>query len=423
MPKSPRLFYLAIVDEGSVGGFGEKIQGKLEVFNPPKLREKYVELDNDLVALIYFSEPSFYHEEGGRVIYVDCYPDDVVSMFEKVNLDGSLKSLGEILTRVDGFFTGFIVDRSRTVMFRDHVGAIPCNYRVGEEHFTAASFKRMMDYGRGLPPGRIIAWDNFSLKIYRWFGWKRLAGDYVEELKDRLVNAFSRYLPEYFTLGFSGGLDSTVIAYLGSMLGKRFECITVGAEDSVDLQWAEEAATLLGLKLRKIELSEHLVRKAAELVSKFLLSANTTDMSIATVFYLVATNSFHDFIVSGQGADELFGGYYKYFKLGRGRDPKYVQGVMMGDLLKLYETNIERDYLAVMITGKRLIHPFLAKQIYETALSIPVELKITVENNIMRKKILRKVGEKIGIPEKLIMKPKKALQYSSKIQKFTSRKA
>jgi asparagine synthase (glutamine-hydrolysing) len=91
----------------------------------------------------------------------------------------------------------------------------------------------------------------------------------------------------------------------------------------------------------------------------------------------------------------------------------------MKDILELHKTNIERDYLAVATTGKRLIQPYLAKKIYELALSTPVNLKISLEDESGRKIILRRVGGMLGLQDQLIWKPKKALQYSSKVQKLT----
>ena len=412
------VFQLAVVGKNKIREYDKTLEKKLEILDALRFQERYLELDNDLVMILHYFNPSLLNEESRGIVYVECYPDDLVNFFEKIRLDTSLEDLGEMLNNIDGFFTGFIVDKSRVVMFRDHVGAIPYSYKVGDESLMVASFKKMVGSSTSLPPGRIMVWDNRSLKIYRWFRWKHLDGDHVEELKNRLVDAFSRYLPESFSLGFSGGLDSVLIAYVGSMLGRRIECITVGAEDSIDSQWAEEAALQLGLKLKKILIDEKLVKNTVDAVSRYLVEPNIMDLSIASVFYLVATNSVYNFIVSGQGADELFGGYYKYVKLGREKGLEYAQGVMMKDILELHKTNIERDYLTVMTLGKRLIQPYLAKKIYEAALSTPINMKIKLENNSNRKIILRKVGRMLKLPDELVWKPKKALQYSSKIQKI-----
>jgi len=418
MKNRPSIFYLAVINKNKQKEHEEIIDGNLEIFNFVARQEKHLELGNDLLMVLHFSNSSIIDERSRGLVYVECYPDDLVGVFEKIRPDISLKDLGEMLDSIDGFFTGFMIDKSRIVVFRDHVGAIPCNYRVESGSFVATSFKKMVDRSIAHPPGRIIVWDAGIFKIHRWYRWRSISGDYVVELKNRLIDVFSRYLPDSFSLGFSGGLDSVLIAYVSSMLGRRIECITVGAEDSIDFQWAEEAATLLGLRVRKIKLDQQLVRDTVGIVSRCLVNPTVMDLSIASVFYLMATNSLYSYIVSGQAADELFGGYYKYVKIGREKGLGYVRSVMMKDILELHETNIERDYLTVAITGRRFIQPYLAKKIYEIALSTPVNLKIGLEYDSRRKIILRRVGGMLGLPEELIWKPKKALQYSSKVQKL-----
>ncbi|MCL7402615.1 MAG: asparagine synthase-related protein [Thaumarchaeota archaeon] len=420
MKNSPSMFYLAVISRNKQREYEEIIDGKLEAFNFVAFHEKHLELGNDQVMLLCFSNPSVLDERSGGLVYVECYPDDLACVFEKIRLDISLKNLGEMLDSIDGFFTGFIVDNSRIIMFRDHVGAIPCNYRVDAGSFVATSFRKMIDGSVAHPPGRMIVWDSGLFKIHRWYRWRVFSGDYVVELKNRLIDVFSRCLPDSFSLSFSGGLDSVLIAYVASMLGRSIECITVGAEDSIDFQWAEDAAALLGLRLRKVKVDQKLVRDTVEVVSRYLVKPTVMDLSIASVFYLVATNSVYGYVVSGQGADELFGGYYKYVKIGREKGLGYVKGVMMKDILELHKTNIERDYLVVATTGKRLIQPYLAKKIYELALSTPVDLKISLEDDSGRKIILRRIGKMLGLQDQLIWKPKKALQYSSKIQKLAS---
>ena len=413
----PSIFYLTIARDDKLRESIDQAYKRLERFSFIPWNDKLLNLSNGYSVFLRFSNPRLLDERSNGLIYVDFYPDDLSLHFEKLQLDISLKDLVELLDRMDGFFTGFIIKDSRLILFRDHVGAIPSCYRISEDSITASSFRVMVDDAICIPPGRIIEFIDNSSRIHRWYKWKPFSGDYLGELKNRLSNVFSRYLPEEFTLGFSGGLDSSIIAYIGSMLGKKIECITVGTEDSIDFTWAEEAATLLGLRLKKIKLDEQNVRDALENVSRFLVDPSVIDLSISSIFYLVASNSSFDNVVSGQGADEVFGGYHKYFRLGLVKGAKYVSGVMVKDMLEIYKTNIERDCLVMMLKDKRLILPYLAKPLYDLAFSIPVELKIGSKRDD-RKILLRRAGQIIGIPERLLTKPKKAMQYSSKIQKM-----
>jgi len=67
--------------------------------------------------------------------------------------------------------------------------------------------------------------------------------------------------------------------------------------------------------------------------------------------------------------------------------------------------------------GVRIIQPLLSKEFIEYAKSIPVSEKITGEDDLMRKHIIRKLASKIGVPEISTNKRKKALQYGSLIHK------
>jgi len=417
----PSIFHLTVTRDGNLREIINQSYERLERFNFIRWRDKLLNLGNGYSVFLRFSNPRLLDERSNGLILVDFYPDDLSHLFEKLQPDISLKDLMGLLDRVNGFFTGFIIKDSRIILFRDHVGAIPFCYTMSGGSFTASSFRVMVDDAVCIPPGRITELIDNSFRIYRWYKWRPFSGDYVEELKNRLLNVFSRYLPEEFTLGFSGGLDSSIIAYVGSRLGRKIECITVGTEDSIDFTWAEEAAKLLGLRLKKIKLNEETVRNTIENVSEFLVNPSITDLSISSIFYLVASNGSFDNVVSGQGADEVFGGYHKYFRLGLEKGAKYVSGVMMKDLLEIYKTNSERDYLVTMLKGKRLILPYLAKPLYDLAFIIPVELKTGLKRDD-RKILLKRVGQIMGIPERLLTKPKKAVQYSSKIQKIIIKK-
>jgi asparagine synthase (glutamine-hydrolysing) len=59
--------------------------------------------------------------------------------------------------------------------------------------------------------------------------------------------------------------------------------------------------------------------------------------------------------------------------------------------------------------------PFGAYQIAEFALALPVELKIEKRADTLRKLVLRKTAENMGLPPSVTEKPKKAVQYSTGI--------
>jgi asparagine synthase (glutamine-hydrolysing) len=59
--------------------------------------------------------------------------------------------------------------------------------------------------------------------------------------------------------------------------------------------------------------------------------------------------------------------------------------------------------------------PFASYEIADFALSLPVELKIEKKADSLRKLVLRKVAENLGLPASIAEKPKRAVQYSTGI--------
>lgn len=114
-------------------------------------------------------------------------------------------------------------------------------------------------------------------------------------------------------------------------------------------------------------------------------------------------------LLSGQGADELFGGYAKYVE---------KPWLMEEDLRELAERNLARDDKIAMLNGVEGRFPYLALPVVTAALGIPVELKI---RNGVRKFILRNAAEKLGLPKEVVEREKKAAQYGSGAQKILKR--
>ncbi|MEN2974610.1 MAG: asparagine synthase-related protein [Candidatus Caldarchaeales archaeon] len=421
MSLEPSLFYLFIGRERKLEEELSRVYERLRLFRLKDYREVVIEWGDGLNLYLASSPTSCMMVEDKKVFYIDCYPIELSNLFQNILFNSSVKVFSMVLDNLDGFFSGFIIDKDRVLFFRDHVGAIPIILKIDDRCLTSSSFSSVIGGGEHIPPGRIVEWKDNSLKVYRWYNRKLSFKDYIRDLSDILPHSTSKYILEDSTIAFSGGLDSILLAYSALKIGRKFTCITVGTPDSVDLEWAEEAASMLGIKLKKITLNRSLVEELVNFLSPHLLKPSLMDLSLASIFYIVALNSLGDLVVSGQGADELFGGYYKYLKMASQKGLRYVEGCMMRDLLMLHKTNIERDYLACTLAGKRFITPYLSRHLYDLATSIPIESKLIEEGKIIRKLVLKKVARSMGVPEKLVERPKKAAQYSSGVLKLLRR--
>ena len=297
---------------------------------------------------------------------------------------------------------------------------MPLAYKQTEEGIFAASERWALGETAGqLQPGSLLLFDGRRSEIVRWYEprIKRVA-DPERLLADVLRKVMDLYLPSECSLAFSGGLDSSIIAYLALSSGKKIDALAVGYEGCLDHSWASEAASLLGIRVKEIIVDDDVIRDVIRTLEKYLPRKSPMDLAIASIFYISSKNSQKKVLVAGQGSDELFGGYRKYAdafeRWGIGRAAE----LMRKDVEQLHLMNLERDELASSLGGSDLIAPYLVKELYELALSIDPELKLRkTGEGIARKWILRKAAERLGLPRELVERPKKAAQYSSGLMK------
>jgi asparagine synthase (glutamine-hydrolysing) len=92
-----------------------------------------------------------------------------------------------------------------------------------------------------------------------------------------------------------------------------------------------------------------------------------------------------------------------------------VRKAMFDDVVGIHESNLERDVKICSFHDVELRVPFGSYQIAEFAMALPVELKIEKRGDSLRKLVLRKAAENMGLPASVTAKPKKAVQYSTGI--------
>ena len=159
---------------------------------------------------------------------------------------------------------------------------------------------------------------------------------------------------------------------------------------------------------------EKVVSKAVELIEE----PSAVKASIGVPFYWTAEKTAEGgfkVLLAGQGADELFGGYQRYVNEYLLHGAESVRKAMFDDAVKVHENNIERDVKICDFHKVELRLPFASYQIAELAMALPTELKIERKADSLRKLVLRKVAENMGLPLLIAEKPKKAVQYSTGI--------
>ena len=210
-------------------------------------------------------------------------------------------------------------------------------------------------------------------------------------------------------ISFSGGLDSSVIAFLSKE--KNPKLYTVGVGRTTDVKNAMEIAEIYKFPLNVINIHERDIVHGVQSLLKIDPFMSAVEVSFELPLYFVAKYSSEITICTGQGADELFGGYAKYLA---------TPERMKDDLDNLLVRTLPREQRIVAMFGKRLSTPYLNEDIIKFANSIPDNCKIM---NGGRKWILREAARCIGVPEMITKREKKAAQYGSGIWKVLKRYA
>jgi asparagine synthetase B (glutamine-hydrolysing) len=245
--------------------------------------------------------------------------------------------------------------------------------------------------------------------------------DLVKEL-DRLANnaVDSIYEEEGFVL-YSGGIDSSILAALVGKRGGRWKLFTLGSEDSYDIKISVDPAvreTRIDSLERVVQKINQLqIAKAAKLTQKLVRVTSLSHFEDCTSFVAIfeaISNAFGDgqLVFSANGPDELFCGYDRFRRV-------IEQAGFTAAHSEIFRSLKNAEMLHEQV-GKlashfkiRFAEPFLNTELVDFCIhKIPVEMKIKGETDLLRKIIWREYGRFLGLPESIVMRRKKAMQYS-----------
>ena len=354
----------------------------------------------------------------------------IAGMLE-TNWEANVKA---IIGEFEGSFAFAIAEAKRLIVGRDSMGLYPLYYSENEDFLAVASeckalWKIGLEKVNSFQPGRIAIIDKKGARIKpvktikKSLGVSRIA---MEEAVERLQRLLQQSVEERVSglkevaVAFSGGLDSSLIALLAKKAGVKVHLIHVSLEGMSETEQAEEAAALLGLPLYVYLYSEKDVEKVLPKVLWTVESPDPIKTSIGIPVFWTAEKTAEmgvRVLLAGQGADELFGGYMRYLSTYLHYGEEAAQRKLFNDVLRMYETNFERDYKICNFHNVELRLPFATRQLTEFALSIPLQLKMEPTKNTLRKIVLRKAAEKMGLPPQITNKPKKAVQYATGVSK------
>jgi len=218
-------------------------------------------------------------------------------------------------------------------------------------------------------------------------------------------------------VAFSGGLDSGLVTAIAKKYAAKISLYTAGtvrSKDgtadpgwSYDARMAKEVASDLNLEWNHVVIGEEGLRNTIEEMIRITGTTDLLTLSFELPVFYVCANCKEEYVMTGQGADEIFAGYSKYV----GLEEEPLRKMMKDDLQKLRETTLIHERKVAEHFGKKMICPFLDEKLMAAVESMGTKALLSAETTA-RKAILRSVAAEKGY-RSIAVKEKKAAQYGS----------
>jgi asparagine synthase (glutamine-hydrolysing) len=128
-------------------------------------------------------------------------------------------------------------------------------------------------------------------------------------------------------------------------------------------------------------------------------------------------------MLTGQGADELFGGYPWYRAIVEREGYTALKKYLIGDILNLYRETLEREDKITMANAVELRVPYLDPEVIKVAMQMDSKLKIKSPEDRLGKFVHRELAKQLGIPDDLADRPKEAAQHGAGVHEAILRTA
>jgi asparagine synthase (glutamine-hydrolysing) len=128
------------------------------------------------------------------------------------------------------------------------------------------------------------------------------------------------------------------------------------------------------------------------------------------------------FFTGGGGPDEILGGYKRHEDIFTKEGSTKTEQLIAQDIKETIPRNLMRDNAIANSFNLNMCLPYLVPTVREKLENLPLDSKIKLQDGkIIRKKFLRDVGIRLGLPKEIVYRPKKAFQYGSNTQKLLER--
>ncbi|NDW08067.1 asparagine synthase B [Dysgonomonas sp. 520] len=363
-----------------------------EIYNHKEIRDRY-------------SSAYDFQTQSDCEVILALYQDKGTSLFEELN----------------GIYAFALYDKTKDVYLigRDHMGIIPLymGYDNSGQFYVASELKALEGICpdiKEFPPGHFLYSEDGEVKQWYKRDWmfyenvKHNISD-PEKIRMDLENAVCRQMMSDVPYGvlLSGGLDSSII----SAIAKRYASYRIEEEHKTEAWWPQLHSFAIGLKgAPDLAAARHVadyigtihheihftVEEALDALPDVIYHIETYDVTTvraSTPMYLLARHIKSmgvKMVLSGEGSDELFGGYL-YFHKAPSAEAFHEETVRKLDKLHLYDCLRANKALAAWGVEGRV--PFLDKEFMDTAMQLNPNDKMCGSNGKIEKYILRKAFE------------------------------
>jgi len=316
---------------------------------------------------------------------------------------------------IDGDFACAVCDGEKLFLARDWAGIKPLYYghdRDGNLCF-ASEAKALVDISynvKEFPPGYVYS---------RELGFRKYNNEAVETpefenyeqaknvVKELLIKATEKRMKDNAVTGIllSGGLDSSLIAWMAHEIKPDIECFTVSMEEGQDLPLAQDVAAYLGVKHHILMFGEKEIKEILPqaIHHQEMYEESCVHGAIANFLAGRFIKGKANCVLTGEGADEFFGGYDGQYK--QAGNPEELASIIDNLINVAHNTALQRLDRLNAANSYESRTPFLDAKVMDFALKIPLEHKIFGEEQT-GKWVVRQAFEGC-LPEHIIYQTKR----------------
>ena len=336
------------------------------------------------------------------------------------------------MKQLSGIFAFALYDAERDTFLiaRDPIGVIPLyiGYDADGKVYVASELKALegqCDSYEPFLPGHYYWSRTPGQKRYYtrdWFEYDSVKDNKAEvaDVHDALEDAVKRQLMSDVPYGvlLSGGIDSSVISAIAEKFSEhrieedgqtkawwpRLHSFAVGLKGAPDLAKAKLVADHIGTVHHEINYTIQEGLDAIRDVIYFIETYDVTTVRASTPMYLLARvikSMGIKMVLSGEGADEIFGGYLYFHKA---PTPQAFHEETVRKLSKLYMYDCLRANKSLSAWGVEGRVPFLDKEFLDVAMGMDPALKMcpgkTIEKKVVREAFADLLPEEVAWRQK-----------------------